>query len=100
MKYFAKIANLNMPKNKAHQALQDYAISIDNTLLISDHAKDQFITKINIKISEINQEYTRCQDISLSGWNHFTISKEDISIGVHGNFYMIIYPVKNDTTIN
>jgi len=94
MKYFAKIKNIYQEKNNAHKELQQYAVSVDATLLVSEKSKTEFITGFKQKINAINVKHNRCKNIELSHWD--ISGDEDTSLSVTGNFSMIIYQVKEE----
>jgi hypothetical protein len=68
MKYFAEITQNNQPKNKAETAAKELAHLFDQTLAISDAAKNDAILHIRNEIKKINHEHRRCGDVNVSQW--------------------------------
>ena len=61
--YFLKI-HLNQTKNKAHEAVQDFARQYEKCL-IDEPQFFQLVQNTRDKIAEVNKEFKRCQDIEL-----------------------------------
>jgi hypothetical protein len=69
-KYFAEMAHLNNPKNKAEEAVQSYAKGVNHTLIHGDENLQVFIKQFQNRVDEINHEFPRCKDISTEYRNY------------------------------
>jgi len=91
--YFLKI-HLNQTKNKAHEAVQDFARQYEKCL-IDEPQFFQLVQNTRDKIAEVNKEFKRCQDIEL----HFlTHTDHSFSFSVESNFSFSVYEVKRYET--
>lgn len=80
--YFTELSAVYSAKNKAHKEVQKF-VSEFNHSVVSENEKALIINLIKQKIAEVNNEYTRCRDIHLSGWNYALES-----VAVDGNFQL------------
>lgn len=89
MKYFADLQVTYIPKNKAHEEIQEFARSKDGTLINSEQARQKFKAEFDQKLAEINLKYKKCHDLQWSGYN-----PDDMLILIDGNFrikFLIVY---------
>jgi hypothetical protein len=82
--YFAEMQSLNNPKNKAEDAVQNYAKGVNHTLIHGDENLQLFVEQFKIKVEEINRNFARCRDISTeyrnySGYNSIWVSACDVA---------------------
>lgn len=77
-------------KNKAHEELQQFVAQF-NKCLIDDDQLVLLKSAVKQKIVEINNEYTRCKNIELSGWMNLPNCD---TIGVDGNFVLSIKKIE------
>ena len=87
--YFLKI-NTYIPKNKAHEAVQEYARQY-NKCLMDEPQFFQFAQNMKDKIAEINSKFKRCQDIELQ---FRKLYDETYIFSVESNFSFSVYEVK------
>ena len=87
--YFIELTAAYIPKNKANSAIQDFVRHYNKTLADDDNVC-LIKSAIKQKIVEINNEFTRCKGIVLSGWMH-----DNETIAVDGNFILTFKEVKN-----
>lgn len=87
--YFLKV-NSYSPKNKAHEAVQNFAMQY-NKCLIDESQFFQFIQNMKDKIAAVNNEFKRCQDIELQFWK---LHDETFMFSVESNFSFSVYEVK------
>ncbi|WP_347839293.1 hypothetical protein [uncultured Draconibacterium sp.] len=87
--YFVEITAAYVPKNKAHEQIQEFVRTF-NCNLVDEKEKAKTIEAINSKLEEVNKTFTRCNDIRLSGWIH-----ENETIAIDGNFILTFKEVKN-----
>jgi hypothetical protein len=59
--YFAEMQSLNNPKNKAEDAVQNYAKGVNHTLIHGDENLQLFVEQFKIKVEEINRNFARCR---------------------------------------
>lgn len=99
MKYFAKITAVYTTSNKAHEEIQEYALSVDNNLLNSDEHKDRFIADFKQRVDDINAKHPRCKEIPIDDYSPLcgdvTLTSYR-TIAIWGNFMLTIYPVKHE----
>lgn len=91
--YFLKI-NIYTPKNKAHEAVQDFAKKYEKCL-IDEPQFFQFVQNMKDEIALVNYHYKRCQDISLYFHKH---TYGSFSFSVESNFSFSVYEVKRYET--
>lgn len=69
-KYFADLAPLINPKNKAEEAVQTFAKEVNHTLIHGDENLQLFVEQFKSRVKEINQHFARCRDISTDYRNY------------------------------
>lgn len=79
-----------MTKNKAHAEMQAWAAQYDDCLM-DDTKLYAFLDALAKKVREINEKYTRCQDIT---WRLSSYTLGSQRVEVEGNFYLNISEVK------
>lgn len=77
-------------KNKAHAEIQAWAEQHDDCL-IDDKKLYELLDAFAKKVREINEKYTRCQDIK---WELRGYEERHQRLSVESNFYMNITEVK------
>lgn len=87
--YFIELTASYIAKNKAHSEIQNF-VRHYNGMLVDIHGKTLVKSAIVQKIKEVNNQFTRCNNIELSGWNHL-----DEVIAVDGNFILAFKEVKS-----
>jgi hypothetical protein len=87
--YFLKI-NIYSPKNKAHEAIQNFAMQYEKCL-IDEPQFFQFGENMKDKIAAVNSEFKRCQDIELQFRKMYDKS---YIFSVESNFSFSVYEVK------
>ncbi len=78
------------PKNKAHEAVQEYARQYTKCLF-DEPQFFQFVNKMKVKISEVNLEFKRCTDINLE---FRKLHNDTFIFSVESNFSFSVYEVK------
>lgn len=87
--YFLKV-NSYSPKNKAHEAVQNFAMQY-NKCLIDEPQFFQYVQNMKNKIDVVNSEFKRCQDIELQ---FRKLHDETFIFSVESNFSFSVYEVK------
>lgn len=89
MKHYFITLQLYQTKNQAHTELQQFELSY-NKCLVDKTQLALVRSAIKQKLKEVNEKWTRCHNLKLSGWNHM-----QESIVVDGNFVLNIAPVES-----
>lgn len=79
-----------IPKNKAHEAAQEFAREYQHCL-IDERKLEEFLKTLRERVEEINQKFTRCQNIC---FNYQKFHTGSIRASIEGNFYFSIEEVK------
>lgn len=87
--HFFKVGMTYVPKNKLHEDIQAFVKSLDNTLMTSDMAKNDFVNMLKAKLANLNKKNARCKPVEM---HFFKWSKTGIR--VDGNLTADIFPVK------
>lgn len=87
--YYVELTANYIPKNKAHEVIQNFASEFHGTLT-DETGKETIKGAIGNRLKEVNAAFPRCKNIELSGWIH---SNESIS--VDGNFILVFKEVKH-----
>ena len=87
--YFLQV-NCNIPKNKAHEAAQNFMM-LYSKCLIDEPMLHKLIQSLKDKVKEINKAFPRCQDISV---DHRLLSHNVIYLAIENNFYLNITEVQ------
>lgn len=85
MKHYFITVRCHIPKNKAHEALQNFAKKYDS--LVMDEANlARVIEKLKEKTMIVNRTFTRCQDIDIR--EHRYARFDEVAVYVDSNFNM------------
>ncbi len=76
-------------KNKLQEAVQKHFHSIDQTLIITERAKEEYLKDLDQKIHELNQEHKRCKPHQL-----YSVRYVEQSYNVPGVVSISFYEVK------
>src|SRR5680860_506308 len=93
--HFFKIGMEYTSKNKLHEDFHAFVKTWDNTLLISDVAKKEFVGALHNKLNKLNKKHHRCKPIEI----HF-FKWSTTGIRVDGNFTADIFQVKHELMLN
>lgn len=92
-KYFFKITNWNLDKNKLYAAFRGFVNEWDNSIIKGDPALKAFQKMLQDKLKELNEEHKRCKDISMVT---FRDHENELHIQVENSWYATVYTVKTE----
>ena len=90
MKQYFMHLQCYIPKNKAHEAVQEF-IRQYNHCLIDETKLNEFRAESRLKVAEINGQFPRSQNIMLE---HHSFHIGSSRLSVEGNFYMDIQEIE------
>lgn len=93
MKQYFMQLQLNQPKNKAQNALQEFAKQYADCL-VDEKSYQNFKVTLDAKITEVNQEFTKCGDIPPLRESNPWHSPEEFEIFVSAGITFLIRSVK------
>lgn len=91
MKVYFMDLTCYIPKNKAHEAAQEFARLYSDCLIDEQMLNMDFLKILKVKVEEINKKFTRCENIFFS-YQEFHAGT--IRVSIEGNFYFSITEVK------
>ena len=99
MKQYFIWLKLNQPKNKACEAVQEFAQQYDNCLMDAPEL-DKFQAALDKRIDEVNHEFKRCTDIHKSWRGKTWEGGYETMITVDAGVYFTYREVKRYETTN
>lgn len=90
MKQYFMDLTCYIPKNKAHEAAQEFAREYQHCL-IDEEKLEEFLKTMKDKVEAINKKFTRCQNIY---FHYQEFHTGTMRAEIEGNFYFSIVEVK------
>lgn len=80
-----------IPKNKAHEAAQEFARQYQHCLIDEENLNEEFFPTLKKTVEAINKKFTRCANIY---FHYQEFHTGTMRAEIEGNFYFSIVEVK------